>query len=71
MVYQQEETRVYTMMKHLLNKLHAMLNMTRSADFIGPLALRLYLVPVFWMAGSKKLANMDSTIEWFANPTGD
>ena len=68
MVYQQEETRVYTMMKHLLNKLHAMLNMTRSADFIVPLALRLYLVPVFWMAGSKKLANMDSTIEWFANP---
>jgi uncharacterized membrane protein YphA (DoxX/SURF4 family) len=56
------------MMKHLLNKLHAMLNMTRAADFIAPLALRLYLVPVFWMAGSKKLANMDSTIEWFANP---
>ena len=56
------------MMKDILNKLHAMLNMTRAADFIAPLALRLYLVPVFWMAGSKKLANMDSTIEWFANP---
>ena len=56
------------MMKHILNKLHAMLNMTRAADFIAPLALRLYLAPVFWMAGSKKLANMDSTIEWFANP---
>lgn len=56
------------MMKHILNKFHAMLNMTRAADFIAPLALRLYLAPVFWMAGSKKLANMDSTIEWFANP---
>jgi uncharacterized membrane protein YphA (DoxX/SURF4 family) len=56
------------MMKHILNKLHAMLNMTRAADFIAPLALRLYLAPVFWMAGSKKFANMDSTIEWFANP---
>jgi uncharacterized membrane protein YphA (DoxX/SURF4 family) len=42
--------------------------MTKAADFIGPLALRLYLVPIFWMAGSKKLASMDSTIEWFGNP---
>jgi uncharacterized membrane protein YphA (DoxX/SURF4 family) len=42
--------------------------MTKAADFIGPLALRLYLVPIFWMAGTKKLANMDSTIEWFGNP---
>jgi putative oxidoreductase len=55
-------------MKDILEKPHAILNMTRAVDFIGPLALRLYLVPVFWMAGSKKLANMDSTIEWFGNP---
>jgi len=26
-------------------------------DFLAPLALRLYLVPVFWMAGTKKLEN--------------
>lgn len=56
------------MMKNILNKLYEMLNITKTADFLGPLALRLYLVPVFWMAGSKKLANMDSTIEWFGNP---
>ncbi len=37
-------------------------------DGIGPLALRLYLVPVFWMAGTNKLAGIDSTIEWFGNP---
>lgn len=36
--------------------------------FIGPLLLRLYLVPIFWMAGSKKISSIDSTIEWFGNP---
>lgn len=34
---------------------------------LAPLAIRLYLVPVFWMAGSQKIAGMDSTIEWFGN----
>jgi len=56
------------MLKDSLNKLYEILNMTTAVDFIGPLALRLYLVPVFWMAGSKKLANIDSTAEWFGNP---
>ena len=36
-------------------------------DGLAPLALRLYLVPVFWMAGTKKIASIDSTIEWFGN----
>lgn len=40
----------------------------RQLDGLGPLALRLYLVPVFWMAGTQKLAGIDSTIEWFGNP---
>ncbi len=40
----------------------------RNIDFIAPLALRLYLVPVFWMAGTTKWASMDSTIAWFGNP---
>lgn len=56
------------MLKNTLNRLYVILNLTKSIDFIGPLALRLYLAPVFWMAGSKKLANMDSTIDWFGNP---
>lgn len=54
-------------MTNLLRKLHDFLNMTRMADFIAPLALRLYLAPIFWMAGTQKLASMDSTIEWFGN----
>ena len=48
--------------------LQRLLDMTRSLDFLGPLALRLYLVPIFWMAGSKKLDDMDSIIAWFGNP---
>lgn len=52
----------------LLNRLQDLLDSFRAIDFLAPLALRLYLVPVFWMAGSKKLANMDSTIAWFGDP---
>ncbi|RDH81519.1 MAG: hypothetical protein DIZ80_15690 [endosymbiont of Galathealinum brachiosum] len=40
----------------------------RLLDFIAPLLLRLYLVPIFWMAGTKKLASMEDTIAWFGNP---
>ena len=54
-------------MKNLLLILHNLLNRSSVADFIAPLALRLYLAPIFWMAGSNKLASMDSTIEWFGN----
>ncbi len=41
----------------LLNYFQTLLDKTRTLDFLAPLALRLYLVPVFWMAGSKKLNN--------------
>lgn len=37
------------------------------ADGLAPLLLRLYLVPVFWMAGSHKLAAFDDTVAWFGN----
>ncbi len=37
-------------------------------DGLAPLAIRLYLVPVFWMAGTQKISGIDSTIEWFGNP---
>lgn len=40
----------------------------KQLDGIPILALRLYLIPVFWMAGSKKLADMEGTIAWFGNP---
>jgi len=50
-----------------LNKLQSLLDGTRSIDFLAPLALRLYLVPIFWMAGTKKLSAFDSTVDWFGN----
>ena len=37
-------------------------------DGLAPLAMRLYLVPVFWMAGTQKISGMENTIEWFGNP---
>ena len=53
---------------YLLARLQRLLDSTRVFDFLGPLALRLYLVPIFWMAGTKKLSDMDSVIDWFGNP---
>lgn len=51
----------------LLRRAHHLLDTTRHLDFLAPLALRLYLVPIFWMAGSNKIAHIDSTIAWFGN----
>jgi putative oxidoreductase len=36
-------------------------------DGLAPLAMRLYLAPVMWMAGTQKIREMDNTIEWFGN----
>ena len=55
-------------MKALLQRGQGLLNSTRGLDFLGPLALRLYLVPVFWMAGMSKLSDIESTAAWFGNP---
>ena len=52
----------------LLNRLQDLLDSFRTLDFLAPLAMRLYLVPIFWMAGTKKLGDMESTIAWFGNP---
>ncbi len=53
---------------NLLNKLQDVMDMTRAVDFLGPLALRLYLVPIFWMAGTSKFTAFDATVDWFGNP---
>ena len=55
-------------MLSFLNRLQDALDATRRLDFIGPLLLRLYLVPVFWMAGMHKLSDIDATAAWFGNP---
>lgn len=53
-------------MKKLL-QLQDLLNKTRAVDFLAPLALRLYLAPVFWMAGLSKYNSFDDTAAWFGN----
>ncbi|MEA3277052.1 MAG: DoxX family protein [Pseudomonadota bacterium] len=55
-------------MIRLLNKLQDILDAFRTIDFLGPLALRLYLAPVFWMAGTNKLSHFEDTAAWFGNP---
>jgi len=41
----------------ILNFFQNLLDKFRALDFLAPLALRLYLVPIFWMAGTMKLNN--------------
>lgn len=42
----------------------------RHLDGLPALALRLYLVPVFWMAGMQKLTHFADTVDWFGSPDG-
>jgi len=51
-----------------LFKAQQLLDRTRKLDFLGPLALRLYLAPVFWMAGMNKVNSFEDTVQWFSNP---
>lgn len=51
-----------------LLQLQALLNRTRAVDFLAPLALRLYLAPIFWMAGLSKFNSFEDTAAWFGNP---
>lgn len=58
---------------NVANTFQGLLNKTRVLDFLAPLALRLYLAPVFWMAANNKWNPFDSesslqgTINWFGN----
>ena len=52
---------------HLARWAQGLLDKLNRLDFLAPLALRLYLVPVFWVAGSNKIAGFSGTVEWFGN----
>ncbi len=52
----------------MLNKLQDTLELTFKAGFLAPLLLRLYLAPVFYMAGINKYNSFDETVAWFGNP---
>lgn len=55
-------------MREYLSTVFFLPERARALDFIAPLLLRLYLAPVFWMAGMSKLNAFDSTATWFGNP---
>jgi len=54
-------------MLNLIQKAENLLNKTRKLDFLAPLLMRLYLVPIFWMAGTHKIEGFDSTVAWLGN----
>ncbi len=55
-------------MVRLFNFFQDILDAFKVLDFLGPLALRLYLAPVFWVAGANKFASFEDTAAWFGNP---
>lgn len=55
------------MHKAIANTFNDLLDALTKVDFLGPLALRLYLAPVFWVAGMNKLAGFSDVVEWFGN----
>jgi len=57
-------------MLRFLNFCQNLLDKFRVLDFLAPLALRAYLVPIFWTAGTKKLSDIDSVIQWFGSSLG-
>ncbi len=48
-----------------LNCLQNLLETTRAVDFLGPLALRLYLAPIFVYAGMNKLSHIENVASYF------
>jgi len=50
-----------------LQRMQEWIEVTKKIDWLGPLALRLYLAPVFWVAGMNKLQGFPDVVEWFGN----
>jgi len=58
----------------IVNKVQEIFDKVRtSIDFVGPLMLRIYIVPVFWVASNNKWnpfdsdSSLESVIQWFGN----
>ena len=49
----------------ILSRLQGWLDLTRNVDFLAPAALRLYLAPVFILAGMNKLGNAENVAAYF------
>ncbi|MCB1647047.1 MAG: DoxX family protein [Pseudomonadales bacterium] len=51
----------------LIHRANQLLSTVFQLDFLAPFLLRLYLAPVFYMAGEQKLTGFENTVEWFGN----
>ncbi len=52
-------------MMDFLKRMHGWMELTRKIDFLGPLAIRLYLAPIFILAGMNKLSNAENVASYF------
>jgi uncharacterized membrane protein YphA (DoxX/SURF4 family) len=50
---------------NLVNQAHSILDKSKSADFLAPLALRLYLAPIMIVAGLHKFNHFEDIVGWF------
>ena len=55
---------------NFLLKLQGLLDKSRQLDFVAPLLLRLFLAPVFILAGYGKLSALDNTAYYFGEILG-
>ena len=55
------------MLVQLAVRAQSLLDRLQRLDFVPSLLLRVYLAPIFWMAGTQKAANFADTVEWFGN----
>ncbi|MBL4682603.1 MAG: DoxX family protein [Pseudomonadales bacterium] len=55
-------------MIQLLNSFQNLLDYFQKLDFLAPLLIRIYLVPIFYMAGIQKFNGFEDTVNWFGNP---
>ena len=54
-------------LRDLMRLLNKPLECLTFPNFLVPLALRLYLAPMFWVAGSNELQSIEGTIFWFGS----
>ena len=54
-------------MKTWFVRAQRLLDATRKLDFLGPLAFRIFLAPIFILAGLGKLGAIDGTAAWFGS----
>ena len=54
-------------MHRLVSLSNVFISKLKTIDWLGPLALRLYLAPIFIAVGAHKFANFDSMVAWFGN----